>query len=89
MSNNEIEMLNVPEWVKTDKFHIPMGRTAVVDLITVVPGISNEAAAGPGDIASGSGQRERVELDSHPNPKNVIGHPSNTIDQDVRRVAGL
>lgn len=88
MNHNEI--LNVPEWAKTDKFHIPLGKVAVGEIISSVPGVgASNRGAQPGDIAPGAGIREKVVLDSHPNPRNVIGHPSNTIDQDIRNVAGL
>jgi hypothetical protein len=42
----------------------------------------------PGIPVEGASDRGKVVLDTHPNPKGVFGHPSNTTDQQIRNIAG-
>lgn len=57
--------------------------------ITSVPGVEQSIPVTlPGEITNESNARGKVILESHPNPRRVIGHPSNTIEQQVRNIAG-
>jgi len=57
--------------------------------ITSVPGIERSTPVPlPGEIATESNARGKVILESHPNPRRVIGHPSNPIEQQIRNIIG-
>jgi hypothetical protein len=42
----------------------------------------------PGVAVEGATSRGKSVSETHPNPRRVIGHPSNTIEQQVRNIAG-
>jgi hypothetical protein len=79
---NEIapdNLIDMPEWTHTDKFHLPLGRIALPEVIAIVPWASSaDAVTKPGQIVAGTVERQKIvigDLSDYGggNPDHVIG----------------